>query len=164
MKIIIVRSRKRKRTVSAQLKGKGLLLEVRVPAWLSSAKAENYANKFLARIEKKGKKVASDTFLEKRAEMLNKNYLGGRIRNFTISWSKRQKKSFGVCNHNQKTIRISSRVQRAPLWVIDYLVLHELAHVLEPNHGKNFWQLVKEYPKAEKAKGFLRGVNFVSQN
>lgn len=164
MKIIIIRSRRRKKTVSARVKRRGAVLEVRVPAWLSSVKAKDYADKFLMGIETRSKRVASDSFLEKRAKRLNKNYLGGKIKSFAISWSKRQKKSFGVCNHNERTIRISDRVKKAPLWVIDYLVLHELAHILEPNHGKRFWQIVRKYPKIERAKGFLRGVNFINRD
>ena len=101
------------------------------------------------------------SFLKKRARMINKKYLGNKAKDFTITWSKRQKKTFGVCNSSQKTIRISDRLKKAPLWVIDYLVLHELAHVLEPSHGKKFWQIVDQYPKAERAKGFLQGMNLV---
>jgi len=135
-----------------------------VPAWLSSVRAEEYAKRFLARIEKKNKRVASDSFLKKRAELINNRYLGGRAVGFTIVWSERQKRVFGVCRQRKKMIRISARLKKAPLWVIDYLLLHELTHLLVPNHGKRFWRIVSQYPKTERARGFLRGVDFVSRS
>jgi predicted metal-dependent hydrolase len=45
-----------------------------------------------------------------------------------------------------------------PEWVVDYVLLHELAHLLERGHTRTFWRLVDRYPKAERAKGFLEGV------
>jgi hypothetical protein len=42
--------------------------------------------------------------------------------------------------------------------VIDYVLVHELAHLLEVGHTPAFWEWVDRYPKAERAKGFLEGV------
>ncbi len=44
-----------------------------------------------------------------------------------------------------------------PDWVVDYVLLHELTHLLEAGHTKSFWQLVDRYPRAERAKGYLEG-------
>jgi predicted metal-dependent hydrolase len=45
-----------------------------------------------------------------------------------------------------------------PTWVIDYVLLHELAHLIEPNHDARFWGWVDRFPKAERAKGYLEGI------
>ena len=44
-----------------------------------------------------------------------------------------------------------------PPWVIDYVLLHELAHLVEQGHGPRFWALLEGYPRTERARGFLEG-------
>jgi predicted metal-dependent hydrolase len=46
-----------------------------------------------------------------------------------------------------------------PAWVIDYVLLHELAHLVVPSHNSAFWALVARYPKTERARGYLEGVS-----
>ncbi len=154
-KITFIRSRRRRKTISARFKDN--CLEVRIPFWVSNKRAQQEANKFLKSFKTKKGRRQSDEFLQKRAEKLNQKYLDGKVKNFTINWSIRQKTIFGICDHKKRQIRISSRLQKAPLWVIDYLILHELAHLLQSNHSKKFWQLVNRYSKTERARGFLQG-------
>ena len=44
-----------------------------------------------------------------------------------------------------------------PGWVIDYVLLHELAHLVQPGHGPRFWSLMESFPRTERARGFLEG-------
>ena len=46
-----------------------------------------------------------------------------------------------------------------PDWVIDYVLLHELAHLVVPSHSPAFWTLLSRYPKTERARGYLEGVS-----
>ena len=44
-----------------------------------------------------------------------------------------------------------------PPYVIDYVLLHELTHLLVPGHGPAFWAELEAYPLTERARGFLDG-------
>jgi hypothetical protein len=52
-------------------------------------------------------------------------------------------------------VRISSRLVGEPGWVLDYVIVHELALVSVPRHDARVWALVRRYPRAERARGFL---------
>lgn len=63
------------------------------------------------------------------------------------------KKRYGSCSHNG-SLNFSWRLMMAPLNIIDYVVVHELVHLEERNHSKNFWNKVKiilpDYKQSEK--------------
>ena len=61
----------------------------------------------------------------------------------------------GSCSFEVGEIRISSRLARVPDWVLDYVLLHELTHLVESGHGPEFHRLMARYPRAERAEGFL---------
>jgi hypothetical protein len=65
---------------------------------------------------------------------------------------------WGSCTPADGTIRVSERLREMPGWVLDYVLVHELAHLLVPGHGADFWELVGRYPRAERARGYLEGV------
>lgn len=50
---------------------------------------------------------------------------------------------WGSCNHKNK-INLSLRLVMVPIPIVDYVVVHELAHVVEKNHGAEFWDKVGE--------------------
>jgi predicted metal-dependent hydrolase len=69
-----------------------------------------------------------------------------------------QNRRWGSCTPADRTIRLSGRLRGMPEFVVDYVLVHELAHLLEPSHNARFWSLVHAYPRAERALGFLEGV------
>ena len=54
-------------------------------------------------------------------------------------------------------IRICQDLANMPTFVLDYVIVHELAHLLVPDHSPEFWELVERYPKTERARGYLHG-------
>ena len=63
------------------------------------------------------------------------------------------------CTPADGTIRVSDRLRDVPSWVLDYVLVHELAHLLVPGHGPDFWAIVRGYPKTERAIGYLEGLS-----
>jgi predicted metal-dependent hydrolase len=104
----------------------------------------------------------TDTALQARAARLALRYLpehASVARPASVRWVNNQHGRWGSCTPADQTIRISHRVQEMPDWVIDYVLLHELAHLVVPSHSNAFWGLVARYPKTERARGYLEGVS-----
>jgi len=154
MKTKVIRSERRTKTVSARIVNG--VCEVRAPAHLSDAELEPIIQKLVKRLQKKEQRQAlDDATLERTAKTLNKRYFDGKLHWNSIRWVTNQKKRVGSCTYANKTIRISHRVASMPAFVRDYVIMHELAHLVEPNHSPRFWKLVEQYPKTERARGYL---------
>jgi hypothetical protein len=69
-----------------------------------------------------------------------------------------QRSRWGSCTPDDGTIRLSTQLRGMPGWVVDYVLMHELTHLLVPGHGQPFWDLVNRYPRTERARGYLEGV------
>lgn len=100
----------------------------------------------------------SDGELMARAQGLSRRYLDGRARPASVRWVDNQNSRWGSCTPADGTIRLSRKLLGMPGWVIDYVIVHELAHLLSPGHGPRFWELVDRYPRADRARGYLEGV------
>ena len=157
------RSRRRTATVSAYRDGERTI--VAIPARFSRAQEREWVAKMLARLEdKERRRRPSDAELIARARELSVKYLEGKARPTSVRWSPQQGRRWGSCTLVDGSIRISTRVQGMPSWVLDYVLLHELAHLLHAGHGPDFWKLLDRYPRTERARGFLEGVSFVQDD
>ena len=149
MKVEVVRSHRRRKTVQArEVAG---VLRISIPANMSKAEEEHWVAEMTRRMERRA--AAGSIDLEARARTLASRY--GLREPSSIRWVDNQEWRWGSCTPSEGTIRISSRLAREPQWVIDYVVVHELAHLSYAGHGKRFWSLVGRYPLTERAKGFL---------
>ena len=152
------RSRRRRRTVSAYRNDEGAVV-VMIPARMSTVEEAEWVATMVARLERSERRNRpSDDALARRAETLSQRYLEGLARPSSVRWVANQQHRWGSCTPADKAIRLSDRLQGMPVWVIDYVLLHELAHLLEKGHTKTFWRMVDRFPKAERARGFLEGV------
>ncbi|MDD4094028.1 MAG: M48 family metallopeptidase [Methanothrix sp.] len=152
MEVVVKRSARRKKTIQARMVGGKM--EILAPASISDAALAGHIEKLQTRLEKRIY-PKDDLHLQKRADHLNRKYFQGSLTWNCIQYSANQERRRGSCNCVARTIRISSNLATLPQWVEDYVIVHELAHLLEPNHGKRFKALVHRYPLAERAIGFL---------
>ena len=151
------RSNRRRRTVSAYRDGDKVV--VMLPSRLSKAEEEQWIATILERLEERERRRRpSDADLEARARELSRRHLGGRAMPASVRWVGNQRTRWGSCTPDDGTIRLSTRLRGMPPWVVDYVLVHELAHLIVPGHGADFWKLVGNYPKAERARGYLEGV------
>ena len=150
----VVRSEGRTKTISAR-EVDGYLL-VRAPARTTDAELQPIIQKLLTRIAKrKTKRALDDDDLQRRAQALNQQYFDGKLKWKTISWVTNQNSRWGSCTPSTGAIRLSHRLAEFPSFVLDYVIVHELAHLLEANHGPRFWAWVDRYPRTERARGYL---------
>ncbi len=155
------RSARRTRSVSAHREGSRVV--VLVPARLSAAEEDRWVARMLARLARPARaSSAGDEDLAARARVLSARHLDGRARPVSVRWSSRQQQRWGSCSPADGTIRISERLRAMPGWVLDYVLVHELTHLLEPDHGPGFHALLDRYPHTARAGGFLDGVSFAA--
>nr|WP_223183552.1 MULTISPECIES: M48 family metallopeptidase [unclassified Streptomyces] len=151
------RSARRRRTVSAYREGDRTV--VLIPARMSEAEERRWIGVMLDRLAaRESRGVLGDRELAERAAGLSEQYLGGRARPGSVRWVTNQNTRWGSCTPAEGSIRLSHRLQGMPDYVVDYVLLHELAHLLVPGHGPEFWRLLEAYPRTERARGFLEGV------
>jgi predicted metal-dependent hydrolase len=154
------RSQRRRRTVSAYRDGERVV--VLIPAQFSRAEEREWVDRMLERLSARDRRAhRSDSELEARARRLARAYLpdhASLVRPASVRWVTNQNGRWGSCTPTDRTIRLSHRVQDMPGWVVDYVLLHELAHLVVPSHSREFWSLVARYPRSERARGYLEGV------
>ena len=155
VKVEIIRSPRRRRTVTAYRQGGRVV--VRLPAGMTRVEEQTWVTDMLARLQAKERleRLNAREDLEARARRLNERHFGGALHWTSIRYVNNQHDRFGSCTPDDGTIRISDRVAEMPAFVRDYVVYHELAHLLEPSHSAAFWGLMKRLPLAERARGFL---------
>lgn len=153
------RSGRRARTVSAWREGGRTI--VAIPARFTRAQEREWVGRMVERLAaQERRRRPSDAQLAARATDLSRRYLGGRAVPASVRWSSNQGRRWGSCTPSDGTIRISDRVQGMPRWVLDYVLLHELTHLLQPGHGEAFWAELASYPHTQRARGFLEGCAF----
>ena len=147
--ISIVRSARRKRTVSAELVNGTMV--VTAPKWMSASDVDDTARSLLERFERMRRSTTVD--LPGRAGALARRYRLPAAE--SIRWSAGMARQWGSCTVRERSIRISDTVAAFPPWVLDYVIVHELAHLEIADHSSAFWDLVARFPKAERARGYL---------
>jgi len=159
----IVRSTRRRRSVSAHRVGETIV--VSVPARISRAEESRWVALLVARVlANERKDRPSDSELDERARDLSRRYLGGRAVPSSVRWVDNMNVRWGSCTPADGTIRLSRRLLGMPGFVIDYVLLHELAHLLVPSHGPAFWRELAGFERLERAQGFLEGVDSVPKH
>ena len=156
------RSARRKRTLTV-FRERGRLVAL-VPARLTATQERELlpplVERFLRR-EAQRTLPLPETELEVRARELFDAYPATRaeaqLPPFSMRWVDNQQRRWGSCSVDTGRIRLSSRLRSMPLWVADYVIVHELAHLFELRHNRRFHWLVDGYPHRERAQAYLQG-------
>ena len=149
----IIRSRRRRKTVQATIVDG--VIRVQAPASMSKRELDEHVSYLVARLERRYRSESVD--LEARALRLSKRFALPKAT--SVVWAD-QRSQWGSCTPTTGEIRISNRLAAYPPWILDYVLVHELAHLVEANHSPAFNALVAKYPLAERARGFLMAISF----
>jgi predicted metal-dependent hydrolase len=150
------RSRRRTRTVSAYRSGDTVV--VLIPARLSSTEEREWVATMMAKVGRaERRRRPDDEALAARAQVLSTRYLDGMARAASVRWVTNQQTRWGSCTPLDRTIRLSARLRGLPPYVVDYVLLHELTHLIVAGHGDDFWAWVNRFDLTERARGFLEG-------
>jgi predicted metal-dependent hydrolase len=152
VEIRVIESPRRKKTVSARIVGS--TIEIRIPEGLRAVDRDRHIQELSTKLLRK--RARSEIDITERATRLAEQY--GLPQPNSVSWSARQNSRWGSCTPADASIRLSHRLSEFPQWVLDYVIVHELAHLAEPNHSAAFHALVSRFPRAERAEGFLIAV------
>lgn len=154
--IEVVRSKRRRKTVQAVHRGN--VLQISIPASMSRAEEAHWVHVMGERMRRRA-----------RADMVD---LPRRVRDLcaahdlprptSVRWADNQLSRWGSCTPSDGTIRVSSRLAAFPRWVLDYVLVHELAHLVIFGHGPEFNAIVDRYPMAERARGFLMAIDLTT--
>jgi predicted metal-dependent hydrolase len=158
------RSARRRRTVTAYRElGRTVVL---IPAAFSPAEERRWVAQMVAKLqtreERRRRSLGGDTELMTRARALSAAHLDAAAQPLSVRWVDNQHRRWGSCTPADGSIRLSTRLRTMPEYVVDYVLVHELVHLLEPGHDERFWALVARYPRAERARGFLEGVELAN--
>jgi predicted metal-dependent hydrolase len=149
----IIRSERRKRTLQASVVDG--TIRVRVPAGMPRAEEQRLVDELVGKVRRQ--MGAGRIDLTTRASTLARRY--SLPQPSEISWSERQNMRWGSCTPAHGAIRISSRLAQVPAFVLDYVLVHELAHLEVPGHGSDFKALENRYELAERARGYLMALS-----
>jgi hypothetical protein len=161
VEVVVKRSARRRRTVSAYREGEQIV--VMIPGRFTRAEEAEWVAKMVARLDTgsttTGRRRGTDAALSRRAAQLSDTYLDSLARPVSVRWVPTMRTRWASCTPADGTIRMSERLREMPTWVQDYVLVHELAHLIEAGHSSRFWNLVERYPRTERARGYLDGVS-----
>lgn len=156
-RVRIRRSTRRRKTVQARVEGDDVV--VMMPAGLPRAEERRIVTDLLAKMARSRRRAGAesgDDDLARRAAALSSRWLGGRARPESVRWVSDMTTRWGSCTQSTGRIRISDSLRTVPGYVLDYVLVHELAHLVVPGgHPPEFWELVGTYPRTERAIGYL---------
>lgn len=152
----VVRSKRRRKTVQALHRGD--VVRISIPANMSKAEEAHWVEVMTQRMRKRARAESVD--LARRVRDLCAAH--DLRRPTSVRWADNQQSRWGSCTPSDGAIRVSSRLAAFPRWVLDYVLVHELAHLSVFGHGPEFDEIVNRYPLAERARGFLMAIDLTT--
>jgi predicted metal-dependent hydrolase len=152
----VIKSSRRRRSISAYREHGAIVIQV--PARLSNSKIQEVIPEMVEKIlSREAREKMSDSELFARALELLERYLPDfRVTPISVLWRSMNER-WGSCTTQDRTIRISDRLNGAPDYVVDYLLVHELIHLEIPDHSKRFETLLARFERSDLANAYLEG-------
>jgi hypothetical protein len=149
-------SKRRKKTSEAKWVGGRIV--VSLPAHLNLESRQKTIDWLVERLLTRHRLQSGldDAGLLARAIELSDRYLVG-ARPESVRWVTNQTTRWGSCSHYSGHIRVSHRLRVVPDWVLDSVLVHEVAHLTHPDHSRAFHKLAGAYPRHKEAGVFLAG-------
>jgi predicted metal-dependent hydrolase len=148
-------SKRRRKTATAYWSDESIV--VVLPAHVRGTAKTELVDWLVARVlANRPRSRASDEVLAERARVLADRYVPG-ARWTSVRWVTNQEKRWGSCTAETGEVRLSHRLRGVPDWVLDAVLVHELAHLVHPDHSAAFHALADRYPRQAEASVFLDG-------
>jgi len=149
-------SKRRKKTSEAKWVGGRIV--VSLPAHLDVESRQKTIDWLVERLLTRHRLQSglSDDGLLARAIELSDRFLVG-ARPASVRWVTNQTARWGSCSYYSGEIRLSHRLRVVPEWVLDSVLVHEVAHLTHPDHSPAFHKLAGAYPRHKEAGVFLAG-------
>jgi len=147
-------TRRRKSATAYWSEGRIVVL---LPSHLRGSERREMVDWLVARVmSRRPRAAASDEALFERALALGRRYVPG-ARPRSVRWVTNQHKRWASCTAETGEIRLSHRLQGVPGWVLDAVLVHELAHLVHPDHSARFYELADRFERQSEASSFLEG-------
>ena len=148
-------SARRKKTGTAHWSGSRII--VQIPANVRGKDRTMFVDELVERLLTQRPQVAAgDGMLEERARVLAAQYNDG-VEPVSVRWVTNQQARWASCSPGTKEIRVSSRLRQCPEWVIDAVLVHELAHLQVADHSPAFYEIANRHPRQDDSELYLEG-------
>ena len=146
-----------RRTKTGAAHWSGTRIIVQIPARLRGRERTTFVDDLVTRLlAQRPQHASSDADLLARCRSLGATYLEG-VEPAAVRWSASQRMRWASCSPATREIRVSSRLRSCPPWVVDAVLVHELAHLIEADHSPRFRALAARYPRQHEAAVYLEG-------
>ena len=152
--IVVIRSKKRKRNIAAFRQGGKIIISI--PARLSKAEEREVVPEMIAKIRAKAVAPAESELMHTADELLSRYAPEISLRPASVAW-RAMNERWGSCTSVDRTIRLATKLQRAPKYVLDFVLYHEAIHLQHSDHGPEFYEFLHRYPRHLEAEAFLAG-------
>ena len=159
----VIRKERRRRSVSAYRQGG--VIEIHIPAKMSRRQEIEIIPEMISMVlRREARERKTDLELMQIGIELLTQYLPEfDTHPASINW-RNMNERWGSCTTVDRTIRISDRLVGAPIYVLNYIIFHELIHLKIPGHDQDFYNYLNRFTDQQKCEAFLEGFELGSQS
>jgi predicted metal-dependent hydrolase len=146
-----------RRTKTGTAHWSGTRIVVAIPSRLRGRERDQFVDELVRRaMRERPQASAHDAALEERARVLSELYTDARLPS-SVRFVANQRRRWASCSPATGEIRLSTRLRNVPDWVLDAVLVHELAHLHVVEHSPEFHAIADRHPRQADAELFLDG-------